>query len=138
MYQVDSVEAHISPWANQGSNILTWAVWATPGQDESERVAVGSGGGERKVFELYKPDMEAGHTENVFDGTTTYTLSASGIGDWKVKLRIKAKLTSSTTGLVMLKSGVVSADLFLSTKDGKELPLPAGDNAFVQVYFEHS
>ncbi len=137
MEQIEALEAHISTWSQRGSRVDHWTLEADPSQPGETRV-VGSGKVDDTVFELYRPDMERGHTELLFDGTTVYRLTALGLGDWSVKVRIKAKLAGSSTGLVTIASGVANQDLFVHGRRGSELPLPAGDVANVSVLAERT
>ncbi len=139
--RVVRVEAHITPWAappdseHGASSVMYWTVTVHPNQDEAESILVDKGN-ERKVVELYKPDLETGSTERIFDGTTLYRLTGIGWGNWNVELRIKAQFEGGQD-LVTIKSVLTQFSLFANAK-GPDPALPGADKKDASVFFQHT
>jgi hypothetical protein len=131
MQPVDLVQMVItcSSRKSDGSRPVHWDLGSQSPEEENPD-EIEDGGASRTVT-LYRASMEAGDTQKIYDGESTYYLAAWGLGKWNVKMQLRARKTGSGTGLVKLDEVGVSADFYYGSQ-----PWPRSRNVTMTEVFQ--
>jgi hypothetical protein len=129
MQEVDLVEQRIIVTPANGSKVSKWMLTSqSPDEEVTDDLADGS---ITRTVTLYRPSMEAGETQKIYDGESTYYLAVFGLGKWTVRMALYGRKAGGNSGMVKLDQISLSADFFY-----KGAPFPKYKNATMREVFQ--